>query len=126
MTYNAETANGNKRQDKTPLLEQRLSVAQLAAMWGCSRQHVYNLVARNELAHVRVGNLLRFRLQDVHAYEEAKCPAPELTDPNTRLPREPMGRVLPGIMSSGGKTVEHAASLAAQHILRRRAATWQR
>ena len=60
------------------MTENRLSVAQLAELWGCSRQHIYNLVARQELAAIRVGNLVRFRQADVQAYEDARCSVPVL------------------------------------------------
>lgn len=69
--------------------DRRMSVAQLADLWGCSRQHVYNLVARNEVSVVRVGSLLRFRMEDVRAYEEARATAakPSPVDPPPAAPR---------------------------------------
>jgi excisionase family DNA binding protein len=40
------------------------SVPQVAARWGCSARHVYDLVARGELGHLRIGALIRVRLED--------------------------------------------------------------
>ena len=50
-------------------IEPRFSVAQLAEVWGCSRQHVYALINKGELKVVRIGTLLRIRAEDVKAYE---------------------------------------------------------
>jgi excisionase family DNA binding protein len=61
-------------------LDLRLSVAQVAASWGCSKKHVYNLVNRGELPAIRIGDLYRFRREDIEAYErrgEAQQPKPE-------------------------------------------------
>ncbi|POR42521.1 hypothetical protein CRT23_12065 [Methylobacterium sp. V23] len=44
---------------------------QVAARWGCSEQHVRNMVNRGELGHFRLGGkLLRIPLS---AVEEAEC-----------------------------------------------------
>jgi excisionase family DNA binding protein len=103
--------------------ERRISVAQLADLWGCSRQHVYNLVARQEIAAIRVGNLIRFRPQDVDAYEESKCRAHEPKSPPIPSPNAQRATVRSATMSSGGNAAPHAGFLAAQAILRRRAAS---
>ena len=92
-----------------------MSVAQVAGLWGCSRQLVYNLVARNELAVIRVGSLLRFRKEDIRAYEEARAtPAqPSLVDPP---PTQPMPRYESSYTSPG-----FLAGHGARRILERRA-----
>ena len=62
------------------MMTKRLSVSQVADLWCCSKQHVYNLVARGDLGSIRVGSLLRFRPCDVEAYEEAQCRAQRPSD----------------------------------------------
>ena len=61
-------------------MELRLSVAQVAASWGCSKTHVYNLMKRGELSFTRIGDLYRLRREDIEAYErrgEAQQPKPD-------------------------------------------------
>lgn len=106
------------------MTERRLSVAQLADLWGCSRQHVYNLVARREIDALRVGNLVRFRPQDVEAYEEAQCRARVPTSQPIPLPpASKPERARSATTSNGGKTAPHAGFLAGQASLRRRVAS---
>jgi excisionase family DNA binding protein len=57
-------------------IERRLSVAQLATIWGVSRQTVYNLVRQRKLQCVQIGDLIRFRPEDVARFEAAQCPDP--------------------------------------------------
>jgi excisionase family DNA binding protein len=47
-----------------------LSVSDLARFLGISRPTVYRMVRRRELVPYRVGERLRFRCEDVHAYLE--------------------------------------------------------
>ena len=54
-------------------IEPRLSVAQLAELWGCSRQHVYSLIEQGHLRAVRIGSLIRLRPDDVREYETRQC-----------------------------------------------------
>lgn len=45
------------------------SVSTLAERWGCSPRHIRNLVRKGDLKGFRVGNLLRFTVGEVEAYE---------------------------------------------------------
>jgi excisionase family DNA binding protein len=94
----------------------RLSVAQLAEMWGCSKNHVYNVVNRGELPCIRVGTLLRFRREDVEAYEnrdrEPVLPAPK---PEVAVP--PQAPRLGNVSARG-----YAARLRAAQRMRERGA----
>jgi excisionase family DNA binding protein len=66
-------------------MELRLSVAQVAKRWQCSGKHIYNLVERSDLPALRIGSLIRFRREDIDAYEnrtttprvQPPVPAPE-------------------------------------------------
>ena len=51
------------------LPERRLTAQDVAQIWGCSDQHVYDLCKAGELNHVRIGRLIRIRRQDVEDYE---------------------------------------------------------
>ncbi len=96
----------------------RMSVAQLADAWGCSRQHIYTLLSRGELRAVRIGNLIRFRPEDVADYESRQCHAPKQS---AQLIPSLAGEA--AIMSSGGNLVPRAGFLAAQKSLRKRGAS---
>jgi excisionase family DNA binding protein len=65
----------------------RLSASQLAELWGCSRQHIYALARTGKLRCIRVGDLYRFRPEDVSEYEAAACqnpnPAHQSTNSNS-------------------------------------------
>ena len=52
------------------------SVAQIAARWGVSNRHVYDLCNRGELGHLRIGGLIRIRQEDQQAYEARQWVAP--------------------------------------------------
>ena len=45
-----------------------ISDREAAKMLGCSTRHVYTLRQRGDLAYVRVGQLVRFRLADIESY----------------------------------------------------------
>jgi len=96
----------------------RLSVAQLAEHWECSRQHIYNLEARGDIVAMRVGSLLRFRREDVQLYEEQQCRVPAAISPPT-----PSRSATLAITSNGGKPARPAGFLAGQASLRRRVAS---
>lgn len=49
--------------------ERRLTAQDVAEIWGCSDQHVYDLCRTGELNHIRIGRLIRIRRQDVEDYE---------------------------------------------------------
>lgn len=54
-----------------PLEDRLLTVPQVAERWSCSRQHVYNQLARGGLPSVTLGRSRRIRVTDVVAYENA-------------------------------------------------------
>src|SRR5689334_2662399 len=60
------------------------SVPQVAARWGVSSRQIYDLCARGELGHLRIGGLIRIRIADLEAYEarqwRAPVSAPQITD----------------------------------------------
>jgi excisionase family DNA binding protein len=54
-----------------------MTVNEIAALLGVSRPSVYRMIRRGELVPYRVGERLRFRLEDVDAYlERSREPAP--------------------------------------------------
>src|SRR5208282_1500071 len=59
------------------------SVPQNAAAWGVSARHVYDLCARGELGHLRIGALIRIRQADREAYEARQWHAPNSTPRTT-------------------------------------------
>jgi len=59
------------------------TVASLAAHWQCSESHVYGLIARRELGHIRIGAAIRIRAEDVAAYEARRWHAPGSTAPTS-------------------------------------------
>jgi excisionase family DNA binding protein len=96
-------------------IEPRLSVAQLAQLWGCSRQHVYSLIEKGHLRAVRIGSLIRLRPDDVRDFETRQCRVQGPTDRNSPSRAEDAGT-----MSSGGKMVAHAGFRAGLKSLRKR------
>jgi excisionase family DNA binding protein len=58
------------------IFEPRLSASQLAKLWGCSRQHIYSLARTGRLRCLRVGDLYRFRPEDISEYEATVCQDP--------------------------------------------------
>ncbi|RFD20121.1 DNA-binding protein [Komagataeibacter melaceti] len=70
------------------LPSKRLRIADVASAWGCSHQHVRNLIKRGELPAIRIGSLFRIRPDDVEAYENREeCqkapPAPTASQSGT-------------------------------------------
>jgi excisionase family DNA binding protein len=59
-----------------------LSVAQVAVRWDVSARHIYDLCARGELGHLRIGGLIRVRLADLEAYEASRWARTKLDTPN--------------------------------------------
>lgn len=53
-------------------MQKHWKVKELAARWQCSEMHIYRLVAQGSLKGVKIGKLIRFRLEDIEAYEEAQ------------------------------------------------------
>lgn len=78
-------------------MERRLSVTQVAAFWNCSRKHVYNLVERGALPAIRIGDLIRFRAEDIEAYENREKPK-EAVMPAVSTPKE-LGTKSPGYLA---------------------------
>jgi excisionase family DNA binding protein len=75
------------------------SVQRLAVAWGCSARHVYELCARGELGHLRIGNLIRIRQADKEAYEARQWHAPSLSPLTTDSSSAEIVS-----MSAGGRT----------------------
>src|SRR6185437_308210 len=101
-------------------IEPRLSAQQLADLWGVSRQHVYNLVRQGKLQRVQIGDLIRFRPEDVAKFEATEWPDQE---PKTRRTRSPSAT---GTGTSNGGTMQQAgrgAWLAGQKARQSRGAT---
>lgn len=66
------------RQESTEVirLDRLLNAREVAEILGCSRQQVYLLAERGELASFKLGALRRFSLEDVRAWiEEHREPA---------------------------------------------------
>ena len=76
------------------------SVQQLANAWGVSGRHIYDLCARGELGHLRIGSLIRIRQSDKDAYEARRWHAPSSTPPTIDSSSAEVVT-----MSAGGRTV---------------------
>jgi excisionase family DNA binding protein len=50
---------------RQPFKQTAFSVTQMAGRWGVSSRQVYDLCARGELGHLRIGGLIRIRLEDL-------------------------------------------------------------
>jgi excisionase family DNA binding protein len=66
---------------ETSFKQTAFSVAQVAVRWGVSSRHVYDLCARGDLGHLRIGGLIRVRLADLEAYEATQWHAPSSIPP---------------------------------------------
>lgn len=97
------------------MMEQRLSVAQLAQAWGCSRQHIYNLIEEGKLRSVRIGTLIRIRPEDAKEYE---C---RDQDPTARPSPSPLEMAVTTF--NGGRTAAHSGYHAALRLKQKRAAS---
>jgi len=86
--------------DEGPFQQLAFSVAQVAIRWGVSNRHVYDLCARGELGHLRIGGLIRVRLADLEAYEASRWHAPSSNSPTIASSPE-----VAAIMSAGGRPV---------------------
>jgi excisionase family DNA binding protein len=96
------------------MVERRMSVAQVAERWCCSRQHIYNLINRGELPAFKAGSLIRLRMEDVIAHETRQCEAPK--------PEPAQPPMVPIVVRRSDDKVTHAAQLAARRIMQRRVA----
>ncbi|WP_428492137.1 helix-turn-helix domain-containing protein [Rhodopila sp.] len=82
----------------TAFVQTAFSVRQVAARWGVSGRHVYDLVASEAIGHLRIGGLIRIRIADIEEYEERQCHAPSSTSQDTGSPNVGVDS-----MSAGGK-----------------------
>ena len=92
-----------------------LTVAQLADRWQVTDQHIYNLEKGGKLPSFRVGTLIRFRVEDVEAYE---CQGHD-----HRLQPIPSSVEATAGMSNGGRTVALNAYRAALRTKQKRGAS---
>ena len=74
--YTPEKLAERHREPHQPFLQTAFSVPQVAVRWDVSSRHVYDLCARGELGHLRIGSLIRIRLEDLEAYEARRWRAP--------------------------------------------------
>jgi excisionase family DNA binding protein len=88
-------------------IEKRIRVAEQARIWGVTPQHVYNLIRDGRLPHIRIGNVIRLRAEDVADYENRPWQDPEPShQPSTSRPSQDAA---PPFISRGGKTGELSA-----------------
>ncbi len=60
------------------------TVAELAAHWGVTTTHVYNLTRGHELGCLRFGKAIRITIEQVQVYEESiSCPGTSKPAPTT-------------------------------------------
>jgi excisionase family DNA binding protein len=61
--------------DKPPILmpARHFTVQSLAAYWGVSPSHIYNLIHSNSLRHMRIGKAIRIPATIVKEFEETAC-----------------------------------------------------
>lgn len=52
-------------------MDKAFSTETLAARWGCSDQHIRNMIKRGDLACFRIGNLIRIRACEIQRIEES-------------------------------------------------------
>lgn len=45
-------------------MDKYISVAEVASILGCSKSTLYKLVKEKKIKHYRVGNLIRFKIED--------------------------------------------------------------
>jgi excisionase family DNA binding protein len=64
------------------------TVQSLAAYWGVSPSHIYNLIHSNALRHMRIGKAIRIPSIFVKEFQEAAC---QLTTISTNLNNAQMG-----------------------------------
>jgi excisionase family DNA binding protein len=92
------------------------SAQRLAATWGVSARHIYDLCASGELGHLRIGSLIRIRQADKEAYEarqwHAPNSAPQTADPSSG----DVVSVSAGGRISGGTAFQRGRKSAARSI----------
>jgi len=57
----------------TALPARHFTVQSLAAYWGVSPSHIYNLIHTNALRHMRIGKAIRIPTIFIKEYEEQSC-----------------------------------------------------
>src|ERR1700677_4783495 len=87
-----------------PFKQAAFSVPQAAARCGVSNRHVYDLCARGELGHLRIGSLIRIRLEDLEAYAVRQWHGPSSPPQTTASPSAATAS-----MSAGGRTMPTSA-----------------
>jgi excisionase family DNA binding protein len=60
-------------QTGTTLPARHFTVQSLAAYWGVSPSHIYNLIHSNALRHMRIGKAIRIPTIFIKEYEETSC-----------------------------------------------------
>lgn len=60
-----------EREPNPVALRERNTAKMVADHWGCSQEHVYNLIASGTLAALRLGGLIRITREQVEACEAA-------------------------------------------------------
>jgi hypothetical protein len=94
------------------------SVAKLARLWDCSTRHVYELCAKGDLGHFRIGSIIRITDADRQAYEARNCHAPDLNSPTTDS-----SNVVPLSTSGGGKVGNGSAFQRGRETVAKRIST---
>jgi excisionase family DNA binding protein len=86
------------------------TAAEIAERWGCSVQHVRNLIARGKLTAFSLGGAIRVRLSDVDAFEAASLivaatPPPPKPPPPAEPPASQArdGRAVSAPRAAGGR-----------------------
>jgi excisionase family DNA binding protein len=95
------------------MADRPFSPKQLAERWGCTTQHVHNLIRKEVLASFRIGEkLLRVPAEEVARWEALqKKPKTTSSESSTEDESSPRGK---------GRTIEDAAFASAMASLRRR------
>lgn len=52
-------------------LPKLVGAAEVAAIIGCTRKHVYDLAQKGQIPHYRIGGLIRFNLQEIAEWLES-------------------------------------------------------
>ena len=92
------------------MVDRPFSPKQLAERWGCTTQHVHNLIRKGTLKHFRIGEkLLRIPAEEVRRWEALQQP--------TSSESSTGGKSSPRVK---GRTIEDLALASAMASLRRR------
>ena len=97
--------------DPTPYAR---TVDQVAQHWSCSSRHVYALIARGELGHIRVGTLIRVRQADLDLYEARQWHAPDSIALTSGSSSEVTAITSAGGRMAGGNAFQRGQAIAAR------------